>query len=108
MIFSKQLTQVQCPIEMCEAPSPVHGRQQQHTLVCAATLQVIDAGANAIVAGSAVFKAKSYRDGEPVSSRCFCIPAGVGPSSSCLCAPVCTPLHVVITLCGAHDAASGI
>jgi hypothetical protein len=26
--------------------------------------QVIEAGANAIVAGSAVFKAKSYRDGE--------------------------------------------
>jgi pentose-5-phosphate-3-epimerase len=27
-------------------------------------VQVIEAGANAIVAGSAVFKAKSYRDGE--------------------------------------------
>lgn len=27
-------------------------------------LQVIEAGANAIVAGSAVFKAKSYKDGE--------------------------------------------
>ena len=32
--------------------------------VLACVLQVIEAGANAIVAGSAVFKAPSYKDGE--------------------------------------------
>ncbi len=31
--------------------------------------QVIEAGANAIVAGSAVFKAKSYRDGKLILAR---------------------------------------
>jgi hypothetical protein len=34
-----------------------------HALLHIST-QVIEAGANAIVAGSAVFKAKSYKDGE--------------------------------------------
>ncbi|KAL6757952.1 ribulose phosphate-3-epimerase chloroplast precursor [Haematococcus lacustris] len=43
--------------------SCAHAAQaKQHTLPHVAALQVIEAGANALVAGSAVFKAKSYRD----------------------------------------------
>jgi hypothetical protein len=39
-----------------------------HTHIpCTGCLQVIEAGANALVAGNAVFKAKSYKDGECMS-----------------------------------------
>lgn len=34
--------------------------------------QLIDAGANALVAGSAVFGAKSYKDGEPTIWKFLC------------------------------------
>jgi ribulose-phosphate 3-epimerase len=50
--------------------------------------KVIDAGANALVAGSAVFKAPSYRDGEFGGLRlggcgCSCSPQGQGARSKC-------------------------
>lgn len=47
--------------------------------------QVIEAGANAIVAGSAVFKAKSYKDGECMGTQaCDCTALAAHLRSPCM------------------------